>query len=88
MESLGARRAGRVASLSVTPECRAELQELSDTTALDEHVASISWGVVAGGQLVEHGCTGTLHDHLRHGFLLRCHRHRDLMLRQIHSCCR
>jgi CubicO group peptidase (beta-lactamase class C family) len=48
----------------VTPECRAELQELSDTTALDEHVASISWGVVAGGQLVEHGCTGTLHDHL------------------------
>ena len=64
MESLGARRAGRVASLSVTPECRAELQELSDTTALDEHVASISWGVVAGGQLVEHGCTGTLHDHL------------------------
>ena len=39
------------------------LQQLSDDTARDEHVASISWGVVAGGALVAHGCAGALlHD--------------------------
>lgn len=46
----------------MTPECRAALQELSDATARDEHVASIAWGVVAGGRLVEYGSTGMLHD--------------------------
>ena len=46
----------------MTPECRAALQQLSDATARDEHVASIAWGVVAGGQLVENGATGMLHD--------------------------
>ena len=45
----------------MTPECRAALQELSDTTARDERVASVAWGVVAGGELVEHGSTGILH---------------------------
>ena len=44
----------------MTPECRAALQELSDRTAHDEHVASISWGVIAGGALAEHGHTGVL----------------------------
>ncbi len=48
----------------MTPECRAALQELSDATARDEHVASISWGVVADGQLTEFGHTGELHDDL------------------------
>jgi len=48
----------------VTPECRAALQELSDTTAHDAHVASISWGVIVDGQLAEHGHTGELHDAL------------------------
>ena len=46
----------------MTPECRAALQNQSDTTARDERVASVVWGVVAGGQLVEHGSTGTLYD--------------------------
>jgi len=44
------------------PDWQAALQQLSDDTARDEHVASISWGVVADGELVAHGCTGTLHD--------------------------
>ena len=46
----------------MTPECRAALQQLCDDTARDEHVASISWGIVTGGELVEHGCTGRLDD--------------------------
>jgi CubicO group peptidase (beta-lactamase class C family) len=48
----------------VTPECHAALQELSDATARDEHVASISWGVVVDGHLTVHGHTGELHDDL------------------------
>ncbi len=48
----------------MTPECRTTLQELSDATARDTHVASISWGVVIDGQLDEHGHTGELHDEL------------------------
>ena len=48
----------------MTPECRAALQELSNVTARDEHVASISWGVIVDGQLAEHGHTGELHDDL------------------------
>ena len=44
----------------MTPDCRAAVQELSDRTAHDEHVASISWGVIAGGALAEHGHTGVL----------------------------
>ena len=46
----------------MTPDCLEALQQLSDDTARDEHVAAISWGVVADGRLVAHGCTGTLHD--------------------------
>ena len=53
-----------VASPVVTPECRAAIQDLSDATARDKHVASISWGVIVGEQLAEHGHTGELHDHL------------------------
>ena len=53
-----------VASPVVTPECRAAIQDLSDATARDKHVASISWGVIVGGPLAEHGHTGELHDHL------------------------
>ena len=48
----------------MTPECRTTLQDLSDTTALEQHVASISWGVVVDGRLAEHGHTGNLHDDL------------------------
>ena len=48
----------------MTPECRSALQELSDATARDEHVASISWGVVIDGRLAEFGHTGDLHDDL------------------------
>ncbi len=48
----------------MTPGCRTALQELSDATARDAHVASISWGVVTNGQLTEHGHTGELHDEL------------------------
>lgn len=48
----------------MTPEGRAAIQELSDATARDGHVASISWGIVGDGQLAEHGHTGGLHDDL------------------------
>ena len=48
----------------MTPECRAALQELSDATVCDEHVASISWGVIVDGQLAEHGHSGHLHGDL------------------------
>ena len=53
-----------MSSPGVTPEGRAALQELSDRTARDGHVASISWGVIVGGKLAEHGHTGELHDDL------------------------
>jgi len=33
-------------------------------TVRDEHVASISWGVIVDGQLAEHGHTGEVHDEL------------------------
>ena len=61
-ESLGWGGGWAVGSLSVIPDWQAALQQLSDDTARDEHVAAISWGVVVGGELVAHGCTGTLHD--------------------------
>ncbi|HRB04428.1 MAG TPA: serine hydrolase, partial [Ilumatobacteraceae bacterium] len=48
----------------MTPECRATLQQLSDSTASDAHVASISWGLIVDGRLAEHGHTGDLHDEL------------------------
>ena len=48
----------------MTPECRVALQELSDSTAREKHVATISWGVVIDGQLAVHGHTGQLHDDL------------------------
>lgn len=44
----------------MTPDCLAELQQLSDETAARHHVASISWGVVSNGTLATHGATGTL----------------------------
>lgn len=48
----------------MTPECLIALQQLSDATASDEHVASISWGVVVDGQLAECGHTSGMHDDL------------------------
>lgn len=51
-----------LASLAVTPECDDALQQLSDDTARDHHVASISWGVVIDGELAVHGATGTVDD--------------------------
>lgn len=45
------------------PETLAALVELAATTAETEHVASIAWGVVIGGELHTHGFAGALlHD--------------------------
>ncbi|MDO8364132.1 MAG: serine hydrolase domain-containing protein [Actinomycetota bacterium] len=48
---------------SLVAGCVEALCELAEQTARDEHVASISWGVVAGGELAAHGFAGALlHD--------------------------
>ncbi len=51
-----------LASAGVTPDCLDALQQLSDDTAREHHVASISWGLVIDGELTAHGSTGTLDD--------------------------
>lgn len=46
----------------MTPDCRTALDELVARTAAAEHLASVAWGVVQDGQVVEHGAAGTLDD--------------------------
>lgn len=49
----------------MTPECIGELHALAETSAREDHIPSISWGIVVDDELVHHGAVGQLDDGTR-----------------------
>lgn len=46
----------------LTTKCVTDLQRIAQAMATEHHCPSISWGIVAGGELAHHGSTGELDD--------------------------